>query len=774
MPFPTITVKDGSNASQTVNTLPNAGQQTAAESLPVVLPASQIQSGSGVVTASTQRVTLATDGPGVANLSTIAMNTAVQFGAGTVSATTQRVTLASDGPTVTALTSIDGKTPALVGNNTDGEAVVATGLQPTETYPTVFNGTTWDRQRGSNGSINVVAPAALDTSFASVLAPPTSNLLSSTGTVQAQITPGGVYTLCVSIDNATLGATANTLASCTTVAFTGSNLAAAKVVAYTGTSPLVGQLLAGTGISPGAYVVSVSAGVSFTMNLPATASGTNTLNVTAGSFAGAFERSTNGSSWSSASVIPRTYSCDQAATSSFVAPGLFQFVAGDTDNFVRFNVTSVTSTGVLGNLSAGPRLRFDIDAFDRNAGCVNLPYVSYVAATAATFPTGIPVIMPVSCDGISEIDADLLLLTGTSQVVTWRQSNDENGVGFQGLSATTTHVAQNSAAITATAVGNYRIAPAARYFYAAMTTGTAVTANTINGVIARVGIQPSIQAVHVTTNNVPMNISQIAGNTTQTGGATGVLAIGGKDAHSAATTANPTPTGGRVVPTTAATVDLTLVAGDSAWTPMTTSNQKIIKAFGTAELDWSAINSLTPTVWASAATLTQVRAASGTASVRSYVSGLSLSTDALGGATSLWLVDGPVAIASATVATPGVFTSGTHDFKIGDAIVLQGIATLAVTGVAANQVVYVVTVPSTTTFTVALTPGGTGVQVTASGTATAYRILKQIRLQTTALPVTAVQLPSPIRSAPNVAISLLASATQTGTIYADTQGYYGF
>jgi hypothetical protein len=121
-----------------------------------------------------------------------------------------------------------------------------------------------------------------------------------------------------------------------------------------------------------------------------------------------------------------------------------------------------------------------------------------------------------------------------------------------------------------------------------------------------------------------------------------------------------------------------------------------------------------------------------------------------------------------------VFTSGTHDFKIGDAIVLQGLATLAVTGVSANQVVYVATVPSTTTFTVALTPGGTGVQVTATGTATAYRILKQIRLQTTALPVTSIPLPSPIRSAPNVAISLLSSATQTGTVYVDTQGYYGF
>jgi len=50
---------------------------------------------------------------------------AIQLGAGTMSATTQRVTLASDGPevtnstaTVTKLTSIDGKVPATLGRKT--------------------------------------------------------------------------------------------------------------------------------------------------------------------------------------------------------------------------------------------------------------------------------------------------------------------------------------------------------------------------------------------------------------------------------------------------------------------------------------------------------------------------------------------------------------------------------------------------------------------------------------------------------------------------------
>ena len=37
MAFPTLSVKDGNSAAQTVNTLPNAGQTTSANSLPVVL-----------------------------------------------------------------------------------------------------------------------------------------------------------------------------------------------------------------------------------------------------------------------------------------------------------------------------------------------------------------------------------------------------------------------------------------------------------------------------------------------------------------------------------------------------------------------------------------------------------------------------------------------------------------------------------------------------------------------------------------------------------------
>jgi hypothetical protein len=196
----------------------------------------------------------------------------------------------------------------------------------------------------------------------------------------------------------------------------------------------------------------------------------------------------------------------------------------------------------------------------------------------------------------------------------------------------------------------------------------------------------------------------------------------------------------------------------------------LVKSFSPVEWDWANVTSLTPTVWASASTPRLLAAAAGDGS-RNYVTGLQIQADALGAATNLWLLDGAVAIASATVATPGVFTSGVHDYKVNDAVVLQGLSGLTVTGVSANQVVYVASVPSATTFTLSLTPGGAGVAVTVTGTATIYRILWQNRHQTTAFPLHTVEFISPLHTAPNAALSAQTSSTTTGTIYVETQGF---
>lgn len=475
----------------------------------------------------------------------------------------------------------------------------------------------------------------------------------------------------------------------------------------------------------------------------------------------AFQWSANGTTWNSASVTPISSlpGAGKVNVGSSTAPGLWVWNAPTDAAFFRFNVTAYTSGTIWSYLE---------------------PYaigMSIAMPWTPTVTSGQTIMPFVDASMFAEIGVQVSAVTTTVAIP--QGTNDPTGttvnsIGFKDATSPTSAGSTTISAATPNAV----FQPAGHKWIRlqCITTGTVFTIQGITGVI---GTQTNVTAGYTTTvfsstSNAGVNISQVGGTATVNGGLAGTLAVGGSAAHSAATTTNPVTTGGRVVPTTVATVDATLVAGDSSFVPISTGYQKIIKPFGTAELDWASIANFTPTVWASSATLTNIRAASGTANIRTYISGLQLQTDALGAATDLWILDGAVSISSSTVATPGVITSGVHDFKVGDAIVLQGISSLALTGVSANQIVYVATAPSTTTFTVALTPGGTGVQCTVTGTATAYRILYRARLQTSALPVTNVEFPNPLRTAPNVALSAIASSTTTGSIYFNAQGYYGF
>ena len=346
---------------------------------------------------------------------------------------------------------------------------------------------------------------AIPTSTPSLVVPISGpNVLSAPGSVVVQVTPGATYTLCVSTIT-TLGATANTLASCTTTAGSVS-------VDYTGTAPAVGQLLAGTGITPGSYVAAVNPGVSFDMNLPATAAGTVTLNITAGSFLAVIESSPNGTTWTGETVVGKGYLYASTPAANIVAPGLFRYTAGTGKAFLRLRLASIALTGVAGDATAHA-VRFNIDSYEKEGGAVSLPYVSYVAATAATFPTGIPVIMPVDMSGMGFASLSLPAFSGTSQTITWRQSNADDGSAFTGLGHLTNSAAQNASAITATAAGEYILPCSTRYLSAAVTNGTAVTAMTISGCTGTVGSSlPAMLAVN-TINNQPIDNARWGGQT---------------------------------------------------------------------------------------------------------------------------------------------------------------------------------------------------------------------------------------------------------------------
>lgn len=114
-----------------------------------------ITRGGGVTDANTQRVTLASDGPGVQNLATIASNTNVSKNSGVIDSTTQRVVVASDqivpvSPRANT-TGSNGTTPyklistsstnANVIKNSGGNlySIIAIGLTSTVRYLKLYN-----------------------------------------------------------------------------------------------------------------------------------------------------------------------------------------------------------------------------------------------------------------------------------------------------------------------------------------------------------------------------------------------------------------------------------------------------------------------------------------------------------------------------------------------------------------------------------------------------------------------------------------------------------
>ena len=614
----------------------------------------------------------------------------------------------------------------------------------------------------SLAQINLAASQTVSTTQPAVTLPYTTNFLSAEGTVQSKIVPGGLYTFCVSLNTATLGATANTLPSCTTVV-------GSTTVTYTGSAPQVGQLLAGTSIVPGAYVVSVNAGVNFVMSLPANTAGTNTLNVTAGAFVATMQSSPDNSVWTTVQAIPKTYGIAAAATGTAVAPGLFTYQASATDKYLRWNLTSINATGVAGNLTGNPQLRFDIDSMDRAGSIINLPFVCYLAPTAATFPAGIPVMMPIERSFLSEIDLDLNAFGGTDQTMTYKQTGDPTGATAQPLSAATTQQAQHVAALTNTSPGNFRIAPASRYFFAYMSAGTAVTSEIIAGCHAVVGYQPSIQDIVLSSNNIPINISQYAGSAAVTGGVVGVPSVGGNIAHSSPRTAFPVVMGGQ----TTTTLDTTLVQGDVCYDMMTSAGQKIVKSFGSAENDFNFVSPASGAITNTTTPLT-IQAAPA-ASIHNYYTNITLNTDAMGTATELALRDVALTLTTSVIASNTLVTSANHGLAIGDAIVFAGVSGL--TGPTAGPTYYVLTVPSATSFTIATTMGGSTLTVT--GTPAASQQLNhyiwRTKLQTAGvLTPVAYNFPTPLRGGIAVAQELLTITASTGSVYFNAQGYRSF
>jgi len=260
-----------------------------------------------------------------------------------------------------------------------------------------------------------------------------------------------------------------------------------------------------------------------------------------------------------------------------------------------------------------------------------------------------------------------IIVTGTvsSGVVTFEASND--GTTFVALplydeaSLTANPISTVS---PATGVNRFFLGPIHwKFFRARISTviggGGSIAAITV---FSAAGYQPDIYTI-IQATAANLNTTAVIAS----GTVTAVTNLnGGQTAHSAASTGNPLRVGGRVAPTTIATVDTTLAAGEASEIALTTAMQQVTKPFSPSELDITlpilpSVTTTTPQV---------IIPASGTANVRNYITGLTIQTDTLGAAGSVFVIDGQGAIGtSVTIATPGVFTSSTHDLRVGDAII---------------------------------------------------------------------------------------------------------
>lgn len=112
----------------------------------------------------------------------------------------------------------------------------------------------------------------------------------------------------------------------------------------------------------------------------------------------------------------------------------------------------------------------------------------------------------------------------------------------------------------------------------------------------------------------------------------------GLAAHSAAASGNPVRIGGRVTEITPATQDQTRAAGDVSDPAISTGGQLLTKPFSTAEIDWHYVAATSGIV--STTTAVTIKAASGTAGIRNYITSIDISAIGAGTASELVIRDG--------------------------------------------------------------------------------------------------------------------------------------
>jgi hypothetical protein len=241
-----------------------------------------------------------------------------------------------------------------------------------------------------------------------------------------------------------------------------------------------------------------------------------------------------------------------------------------------------------------------------------------------------------STAGAAAIDATgyrsaMIQVVSTATGGTFILEGSNDNVNFQTILAYSQNLATGvpiSAAITATASSIGYILPV-NFRYIRLRIVTAITGGSIQA-FSKFMQTPFAPAVTQIAQGTAANLQ----TTIASGTITSLTTLAnGQTAHSSASTGSPVRIGGRVN----TTLDTTLIQGDACDAFMTTAGQQVQKPYGTAENDWqypAAASGIVNTT-----TAVTIKAA-GAASIRNYITGISIMAEALGAATELVIRDG--------------------------------------------------------------------------------------------------------------------------------------
>jgi hypothetical protein len=249
--------------------------------------------------------------------------------------------------------------------------------------------------------------------------------------------------------------------------------------------------------------------VSFCVQIPVMVAG--------GTFTTVFEGSTDNINYNAINVIPKTVPSGQTPVNNTSAIGLFTYAVGSSINYVRARLSALSSI---------PSINMFIDDFTTPGSDINLPYV---AGLTANITTGTLTVPTLEMGNLSEVIFDIQSFTGTSQLLTYQQTNDPSLTNLQACIVSNGAIVTDGTASTSNAGGIFRTEPLSRYFNVKIT-HTAITAMTVNGIKATLtgSTYPISQAV---TQGTAANLNaQVVGATAQGSAQTGnPVMVAGKD-----------------------------------------------------------------------------------------------------------------------------------------------------------------------------------------------------------------------------------------------------